>query len=170
MVDIIESIVGEQKLVKFIKMALDKNGKLIFGRDKNWKAANKVNGFGTADPAGANDISLVEIEVEAGEILEIYHITCTSETGAKGIQIATTTAVFAAPLSGVAGYTQLWAALITGTQVIADQSKEPFLIVDNSEGSASVYLHLAGITGFMDTVQANGEDLAGFLSGYKYTP
>lgn len=160
----------ENQSIKVFQMERDINGKEANKRDAAWKVKNFTSGFGTDDPAGANDISLVEIEVEAGQILEIYHITCTSETGAKGFQIATTTATFAAPLSGVAGYSQKWAALITATQVIADQSKEPFIVVDNSGGSASIFFHLAGITGFMDTVQANTEDLAGFVSGYLYTP
>lgn len=167
---------SEKKLINIREMVRDSNGKLkdkyevVDNRNAVWKNAHFVSDFVTADPGGANDIQLAEIEIPIGDILELYHITATSETGAKGIALATTTAVWAAPLSGVAGYNLLWAALITGTQIIADQSKEPFLIIDNSAGVTILYVNLYGINAFMDINQAGTEDLSAFMSGFIYTP
>jgi len=167
---------SEERLISIREMVRNSSGKLkdkyevVDNRNAEWKNANFVSDFVTADPGGANDVQLAEIQIPVGDILELYHITATSETGAKGIALATTTAVWAAPLSGVAGYNLLWAALITGTQVIADQSKEPFLIIDNSAGAGILYVNLYGIDAFMDTVQAITEDLSAFMSGFMYTP
>jgi len=167
---------SEERLISLREMVRDSAGKLkdkyeiVDNRNAVWKTAHFESNFATADPGAAVDTKLAEIQIPIGDILELYHITATSETGAKGIALATTTAVWAAPLSGVAGYNLLWAALITGTQVIADQSIEPFVIIDNSAGVNILYVNLYGINAFMDINQAATEDLSSFMSGYLYTP
>lgn len=170
--DDINDIIGEQYILKNVEYEYDKNGKIREKQTRAQKALEFVSDFATVDPAGGGaDEDLCSITIAAGNILEIYNVVCTSETGAKPFAIATTTGVaFADPLSGVAGYNLLWGALITGAQVIADKDKTPFLVIDNSGGSVPLYVWLYSPDDFMDAVHAATEDVSAFLSGYKYTP
>lgn len=168
--DNLDGIIESQAVIKFLEVEHDRNGQIIEKAPRSKDVVDFISEFGTADPGGAADISLIEIEVAAGDILEIYHVIGVSETGAKPIAIATASVTFAAPLSGEADYSLKFAALITGTQIIADEGKKPFLVFDNSQGVATLFVHVIGMTGFMDTVQATTEDLAAFISGISYTP
>jgi hypothetical protein len=170
MVDVIDSITGEQKLVKFIQMSLDKNGKLTFGRTDSWLASNWVQENGSVDPGGAQDAQIIQIEVEAGEILEIMNLSLSSESGSKPVGIGHSTAgTFADPFSGMAGATLLWAGMAAAAgSTISNNGSKPLLIIDNSAGSASLYVYIFAYDAYLDVVQVNTEKVGASYSGILY--
>ncbi len=168
----LDKIIESQAVIKTLEVELDKNGKLVSKRTN----AQVVNEFimetGEVDPAGAQDAEIIQIEVAAGEILEIYHVSLASETGSKPVGIGTSTAaVFADPFSGMAGAVLLWAGMAAAAgSVITNNASKPILIVDNSGGSASLYLYVFAYDAWLDVVQVNTEKVGASVSGQLYTP
>lgn len=166
-----------------VQMGFDKDGKLSPSLNdpnafvKNWFSLVCASTAGAA--SGINEL-LVQLEVEAGTVLQIWNIFANYYSSAslagKLVFCTDTTAAIAAGTKVTLmtlGFEPAKAAGPLGTTVHKHLKgeKAPLFIVDNKSGTASIYLtvYIPTLVALALTAQAATQAYELALNGVKYT-